>query len=82
MMAAFLMQPAPCGFLFTSSNTSSVASPSIFHRLLILSVATGQSNWRSLPGHLITLSARASTFGGILTIFDFGFPILDCRIIG
>jgi hypothetical protein len=27
--------------------------------------------------HLITLSARASTFGGTPTILDFGFPILD-----
>jgi hypothetical protein len=27
----------------------------------------------------ITRSARASTFGGILTILDFRFWILDCR---
>jgi hypothetical protein len=27
--------------------------------------------------HLITLSALASTFRGILAIFDFGFSIFD-----
>jgi hypothetical protein len=32
--------------------------------------------------YLITLSALASTFGGTLVILDFGFSILDWRIIG
>jgi hypothetical protein len=27
-------------------------------------------------------SALSITFGGILTILDFGLPILDCSIIG
>jgi hypothetical protein len=33
-------------------------------------------------GYLITLSALARTFGGILTILDFRFPILDSKFIG
>jgi hypothetical protein len=34
------------------------------------------------PCYFMTLSARASTFGGIPTILDFRFWIFDCSIIG
>jgi hypothetical protein len=71
MMAAFLMQPAPFGFLFTSFNISAVASPSSFHGVLILLVAAYRSNWRSFPRHLITLCARTNMFGRSLTILNF-----------